>query len=142
MGYGNVSERRAALLPEKRQAYNWLREKTAADARIAAYEDASAFLYSARQSISPTIFSPAGKGRSDVLDSQLVCLLSTAQPTGASYWMVSDDDFGPREWPDAAARARSKEQDLEKSQALLFRSTGGHVRIYKVVVAAPADSEF
>jgi hypothetical protein len=127
----DVSNRRAALLVDKREAYEWLRENTAPDARVIAYEEASMFLYSARQGMVPTVLSPAGKENADLLNSQLFCMLATAGPIGASYWLVSDDDF-KLEWENATALERSRASELEKSYPRLFRSRGGHVRIYRI----------
>ena len=123
------SRERAALLAEKQQAYVWLRENTRAGSKILAYEDASLFLYSDRQSMRPTIFSPAGFYRPEVLDSELSCIVSSAKPIGASYWLVADDDFGV-EWEPAHSRGRSKERETEATLRPLFRSTQGRVRIY------------
>jgi hypothetical protein len=131
-GFGtiaDVSYRRAALLVDKREAYEWLRENTAPGARVIAYEEASMFLYSARQGMVPTVLSPAGKENADLLKSQLSCMLATAEPVGASYWLVSDDDF-KLEWEHATALERSRAGELEKSYRRLFRSRNGHVRIY------------
>jgi 4-amino-4-deoxy-L-arabinose transferase-like glycosyltransferase len=123
------SRERAALLAEKRQAYTWLRRNTPVDSKILAYEDASLFLYSGRQSMRPTIFSPAGFYRPGILDSQLSCMVSSAKPIGAGYWLVADDDFGV-EWEPAHSRGRSKEREIEATLRPLFHSTEGRVRIY------------
>jgi hypothetical protein len=143
-GYGaiaDVSYRRAALLVDKREAYEWLKENTAPDARVIAYEEASMFLYSARQGMVPTVLSPAGKENADLLNSQLSCMLATAEPIGASYWLVSDDDF-KLEWENATALERLKASDLEKTYPRLFRSRNGHVRIYDLANLRPlAGSE-
>lgn len=129
----NASELRAALLVDKREGYAWLRENSTPDAKIIAYEQASSFLYSARQGMPPTILSPAGKGDPGLLNSQISCLLATAEPIGAGYWLVSDDDFD-LEWETATALERSRESVLEKSYPQLFRSSYGHVRIYRLPI--------
>ena len=127
----DLSAERSALLADKREAYQWLRERSAPDARIIAYEAVSAFLYSNRQGISPTVLLPCGKYQQDVLDAQSACLLAPAQPIAASYWIVADDDFH-LEWPAAAIRERASEKKLEASYPLLFRAQADHVRIYKL----------
>jgi len=128
----HVSESRAALLKEKREAYAWLRENSSPNARVLAYEDASAYLYSARQALRPTIFSPSGVYRPEVLNSELSCITSSAEPISAGYWLVSDDDFG-FEWEPANSRAKLKETQTASAFPLLFRSRQGHVRIYGLV---------
>jgi len=125
------SESRAALLTEKREAYAWLKENSARDAMAIAYEDASMFLYSGRQAIRPVIFSAAGVNRPDVLNSELACIVSSAEAIHAKYWVVSDDDFGS-EWEPAKSRARAKEQEIEQRLSPLFRSEQGKVRVYKL----------
>jgi hypothetical protein len=126
-----TSESRGALLEEKRAAYAWLEKKTAPNSRILAYEDASAFLYSGRQGLRPVIFSAAGVYRPDVLSSELACIVSSAKPAGANYWVVSDDDFAS-EWEPASSRGLEKEREMERTIGPLFRSEHGGVRIYKL----------
>lgn len=126
------SQRRAALLSEKQEAYSWLRENTSSSTRFIAYEDASAFLYSARQGMRPTIFLPAGGYRPEVLNSDLACLTSSAAPIGARYWIIADDDFG-FEWEPARSRGKSRESEMQAALPLLFRSRQGHVSIYGLV---------
>jgi 4-amino-4-deoxy-L-arabinose transferase-like glycosyltransferase len=127
----DLSRYRATLLPDKREAYQWLRENTPPDARVIAYEEATMFLYTDRQGMSPTILSPAGKIDTQLLDSQLSCLLATAEPIGASYWLVSEDDF-KLEWETATIQERSRASELEKSYQQLFRSSQNRVRIYRL----------
>jgi hypothetical protein len=80
-----------ALLVEKREAYQWLRENTPPNVKFIAYEDASAFLYSARQGMRPTIFLPAGMYRPDVLNSDLSCRPSV-RVIGSSQMMILDSN--------------------------------------------------
>jgi len=124
-----ASKQRGDLIMEKREAYDWMRENTPPTAKFIAYEDVTAFLYSARQGMRPTTFLPAGVYRPEVLSSNLACITSSADPLGATYWVVSDDDFG-FEWEPATLRARAKEAEMESSLPSLFRSHQGHVRIY------------
>jgi 4-amino-4-deoxy-L-arabinose transferase-like glycosyltransferase len=126
-----ASEERAALLNEKRAAYSWLKQNTASNARVVAYEDASLFLYSGRQSLRPVIFSASGVYRPEVLNTELGCINSNAAYIGASYWMVSDDDF-KSEWEPASSRAHESEQEMEKMLLPVFRSEHGGVRIYRL----------
>jgi hypothetical protein len=129
----DTSESRGVLLTDKRAAYNWLRDNTHPDARIIAYEAASAYLYSARQGMPPTILSQAGKDRPDVLKSELSCLFSTSYAIGAKYWVVSDDDFR-LEWKDGAEQEKLIETKTEGTTQPVFRSPLRHVRIYNVPV--------
>ena len=126
-----MSESRAAILNEKRAAYEWLGDTTPANSRILAYEDASLFLYSGRQGLRPVIFSTSGVYRPDVLSSELACILSSAKPISANYWLVSDDDFFS-EWEPARSRANEREREMERLIHPLFRSKRGGVRIYRL----------
>jgi hypothetical protein len=123
---------RAALMLEKREAYEWLRQSSSPEARFIAYEDASAYLYSGRQGMRPATFLPAGAYRSEVLKADLACLTSSGGPIGAKYWITAEDDFG-FEWELATRAARFKETEMESLQSLVFRSRAGHVRIYELV---------
>jgi 4-amino-4-deoxy-L-arabinose transferase-like glycosyltransferase len=123
------SRLRGALLEEKSQAYAWLRQNAQPRARVLAYEDASVFLSTGRQAIRPIIFSPAGYYRPEILDTEISCLMASSQPTKASYWVVSEDDFSV-EWEPAHSRAHAQEKELEVKLKPLFRSSRGNVRIY------------
>jgi 4-amino-4-deoxy-L-arabinose transferase-like glycosyltransferase len=125
------SESRAGLLVEKREGYAWLKENSPQDATAIAYEDVSMFLYTERQAIRPVIFSAAGAKRPSILNSELECLTSSAEPIHARYWLVSDDDF-ESEWEPAKSRAKEKEREMERRLDPQFRSAHGRVRIYKL----------
>jgi hypothetical protein len=126
-----VSSSRAALLEERREAYAWLKENSTRDAKALAWEDVSLFLYSERQALRPVVFSPVGANRRDLLNAELNCMTSSAEPLGAKYWLVSDDDFG-YEWEPANSGARKREKEIEQRLRPLFRSTHGGVRIYQL----------
>jgi hypothetical protein len=126
-----VSDERASFLADKREAYNWIEKNSPTEAKVISYEVAATFLYSERQGMSPTILSPAGKEQQDLLEAQLRCLLAPAEPIGANYWLVADDDFR-LEWPAAIASENTHEREMERSLPLLFRTSAGHVRIYSL----------
>jgi hypothetical protein len=91
----------------------------------------SLFLYSERQAIRPVIFLPSGSKQPDLLNAELNCITSSAEPLDAKYWLVSDDDFG-YEWRPAKSRGPEKERAMEKTLHPVFRSASGSVRIYKL----------
>lgn len=126
-----TSSIRGDLLQQKKEAYRWLRENAPQDARIMAYEDASLFLYTSRHAIRPITFSPAGYYKSSVLESELVCLSSSAKPFRATYWLIADDDFSV-EWEPANSRARAMQKEMEQLAQPLFRSSRGAVRLYRL----------
>jgi hypothetical protein len=129
------SQLRGSLLEEKLQGYAWIRHNTTPAARVAAYEDASLFLYTGRQAVRPIIFSPAGYYRPEILDSELACLVSSAKPIGPGYWFVADDDFAA-EWEPASSRGKSSEKLLESRLRPAFKSSEGRVRIYELGLGA------
>jgi hypothetical protein len=126
------SDLRGSILQEKREAYSWLRENSSADSRVIAYEDAALFVYSGRQAMRPVIFAPAALIRTEQLEAELGCMTEGARAIGASYWMISDDDFG-FEWEPAISRGRAREREMESVLPQVFRSGHGHVRIYELV---------
>ena len=130
-GLAYVSAQRSALTAEKLAAYRWLREHSARDARIIAYESVSAFLYCDRQGMPPAVLLPSGKYDQEILKSQLSCMLAPARPIGAQFWIVADDDFR-FEWKDATVQEREIEKGLEATHTSLFRSPQAHLRIYKL----------
>jgi hypothetical protein len=125
------AKRRASFGPEKREAYDWLRDIAAADASVIAYEDAALYLYSGRKAFRPVIFLPAGRFQPALLRSELGCISASAEQTRATYWMVSDDDFD-FEWEPAAADGLEREKSFLEGRPLVFRSQAGRVRIYRV----------
>ena len=125
------SKLRGKMMDEKRSAYTWLRKNTSDSAKVIAYEDASLFLYASRQSFRPVIFSPAGDFQPEQLRTELECITASAQELGASYWLISDDDFG-MEAGEISRPARAREKDFENALPRAFRSDGGHVRIYRM----------
>ncbi len=126
------SELRGSILQEKGEAYSWLRENSSAESRVIAYEDAALFVYSGRQAMRPVIFAPAALIRTEQLEAELGCMTEGARAIGASYWMISDDDFG-FEWEPAISRGRAREREMESVLPQVFRSGHGHVRIYELV---------
>jgi 4-amino-4-deoxy-L-arabinose transferase-like glycosyltransferase len=129
---GRWGEAHQALSSEKEQAYAWLRQNTQPSTRIIAYEDVNLYLYTDRQGLRPTIFSVAGLHRPEVMKRELSCLLSSADPIGARYWVASDDDYelGLRS---VGSGAKLKSKDLETEFPLVFGSRKGHVRIRALV---------
>jgi 4-amino-4-deoxy-L-arabinose transferase-like glycosyltransferase len=120
---------RAALLQEKREAYDWLRRHSPADARIIADEDANLYLYTGRQAARLAIFSAEGIFKPEWFQEQLARVVDVPRAIGARYWMVSDDDFSA---VPLGGKFRSREQQLEAVLPLVFSSRDAHVRIYSL----------
>jgi hypothetical protein len=88
------SKIRGRMLGEKEQAYAWLRQHTGSGEIVIAYEDASLFLYTGRQSFRPVILSPAGAFHAEQRQKELDCITASAIALRARYWLISDDDYG------------------------------------------------
>lgn len=129
------SDLRSSILQEKREAYSWLRENSPPGTRVIAYEDATLFLYSGRQAMRPVIFAPAGRIQPEQLEAELRCITQGARVIGASYWLISDDDFG-YEWEPAISRGKAREREIEGVVPQVFQSGHGHVRVYELVPTA------
>jgi hypothetical protein len=123
-------ERRAFLINDKHEAYDWLRAHTPPDSRVIAFEHASVYLYSGRQGIRPTTIWPSPAAPENV-NAELACMTSSARPVGARYWLVADDDFD-LSWPNMRAAALKKEREVAATLPLLFQSHKRMVRIYAI----------
>ena len=131
-----MGEERAALLREKREAYEWLARSTDQNARAIAYEDASLYLYTGRVAARPVAFTTAEFYERWRLEKILEHMTDVAQAIKADYWLVSADDFNS-EWPEASAQTQSRIRALEKVLPLVYSSGHGHVRIYSLGCLQP-----
>jgi 4-amino-4-deoxy-L-arabinose transferase-like glycosyltransferase len=122
---------RSILLVDKREAYQWLSCCTSRDAVVIAYEDASLYLYSNRQSIRPIAFPTSGEIDPAYFQEALTHITDVSHVTGARYWLFADDDFD-LEYETAASLGRAREMELEQKLPVIFQSRNGHVRIYKI----------
>jgi 4-amino-4-deoxy-L-arabinose transferase-like glycosyltransferase len=125
------SEDRGVLLREKREAYDWLVRFTATDARVIAYEDASAYLYTGRVTMPPLVFTTAEFYDPARLEESVATMTDMARAIGAEYWLFADDDFD-FVWPEATTTARAHMRGIEGVLPLVFRSRDGRVRIHSL----------
>ena len=122
---------RSNLLPDKREAYQWLSCCTPHDEVVIAYEDASLYLYSGRQSMRPVAFPTSGEIDPAYFREALSHITDVAHVTGARYWLIADDDFD-LEYDTAASLGRVREKEFEQRLPVVFQSRNGHIRIYKI----------
>jgi hypothetical protein len=122
---------RASLLAEKREAYQWLSCCTSPEDVAMAYEDASLYLYSGRQSMRPAVFPTSGKYELTYIQDSLDHITDVAHVLGARYWLIADDDFG-MEWEPATSLGRAREAELEKTLPLVFQSHNKRIRVYRI----------
>lgn len=129
--FGEMARNRSSLLPEKREAYQWISCCTSRDDVVIAYEDASLYLYSGRQSMRPIAFPTSGEFESKYLHEALAHLTDVARVTGARYWLMADDDFSAEGEP-ATSLGLMREKELKQGLPIVFQSRNGHVRVYRI----------
>jgi 4-amino-4-deoxy-L-arabinose transferase-like glycosyltransferase len=125
------SAERAALMQEKREVYQWLSHFSAHDARVIAYEDASAYLYTGRSALRPIMFTTDELYEPARLGVALGHMTDVARVIRADYWIVAEDDFGV-EWSEATIRAQAHIEELERVLPMVYQSQGKRVRIYSL----------
>jgi hypothetical protein len=126
-----ASRDRAALLEEKRQAYNWILQNTAPDARVVAGEDAALYLYTGRQAIAHIALRRSGAYEEAYLQEDLAHITDVAKAIGAQYWVGSSDD-SEKQWVSAKAPLAARFKEVEDVLPEVFRSNSGRVRIYSL----------
>ena len=120
-------------LEQKREAYAWIREHTRADAKIVAYEDILLFLYSGRQALRPIALLPASAyakvpgSDSPDLSKDLAQLSYAPRDAGATFWLVTGDDFSLDAEPE---KTTSRQNEIVAVLPMVFRSSGGFARLY------------
>lgn len=135
----SLSRSRAALLVEKREAYDWLRRNSSGDARAVAGEDGCLYLYTGRQAMAYIALLPAGAYEPTRLQEDLDHMTDVAQAIGAEYWLASPDD-SDKQWKAAKPLLAARLDQIESVLPELFHSGGGHVRIYGLAcVQHPED---
>jgi hypothetical protein len=131
-----LSRDRAVLLPEKREAYEWLTRSTDRNARVVALEDASLYLYSGRTALRPFVFAATPPYEPGEIGNVPKAVKEVARAIEADYWVISDDDF-TLNWREASAKRRANR--TEALLPLLYRSDAGHVRIYSLGCVGVAE---
>ena len=119
-----IADIRSDLLTDKREAYQWLICCTSRDDVVIAYEDASLYLYSDRQSMRPVVFPTSVLFDPAYIQESLAHMTDVAHVIGARYWLIADDDFD-LEWDTAASMGRAREKEFEKTLARRFPKPQG-----------------
>ncbi|MGO9268651.1 MAG: ArnT family glycosyltransferase [Terriglobia bacterium] len=127
------AEQRASLMPDKAEAYQWIRQNTDPEARVVAYEDPSLYLYTGHQAVPLIILSAeyAYTREGKVLERDLAHITDAALAVGARYWLTSEDDFH-LELEDARARMKKRVADLLSPLPEVYHSRDGRVRLYDI----------
>jgi hypothetical protein len=126
-----ISNKRASILKEKRDAYTWISHSSKLTARVVAYEDGSVYLYTGRTASRPFTFTTAEFFDVAVLDHDLVHMADVPRAIGAEYWLASDDDYD-FESGDAYREGHKKMDKLAEVLPTVHVSTSGRVRVYSL----------
>jgi 4-amino-4-deoxy-L-arabinose transferase-like glycosyltransferase len=132
---------REVSLPEKLQAYDWLRSNARQGDVIIATEDGLAYLYTDRTFINPTVLLPYDVYDPQHLASDLDHMTDVAVATRASYWLITSHDSQTQ----LHAFERPLRMRLNQWQATLpnlFRSSGTSVGIYDLRCARTSLPRF
>ncbi len=124
------SEERHALLLDKKECYEWIRRNTDPTARLLAYEDATAYFFTGRQSIRPMIFTTDEFYAPERLEEASSHSTSPARSMPDSWLFAADDLEG--EWPGAKVIEQDRIQRLERNLPVAFRARGGTVTVRSV----------
>ena len=121
-------EERASILPEKLQAYDWLKQHTSTNQPIIAFEDSSLYLYTGRPAVQPIVFSLEWLYMNDtrLMELDLAHITDTARHVRAQFWLASDDDFPP----DSPLLVKQNFDRLKFVLPLIFHSRENKVQIY------------
>jgi hypothetical protein len=128
-----AADAQGKTLEDKREVYSWIRKHTPVGAKIVAYDDVLLFLYSGRQALRPIALLPvsaysngAGANSPD-LARDLAHMSDAPREAGATYWLVTGDDFSL----DAdAEKTASRQNEILGILPLVFRSSGGFAKLY------------
>ena len=124
--FGGTLQNLADQFSDKDEAAQWLKQNAAADDILLAYSDSRLHLETGRQAVWPIVFTTdiLFKG-DDSLERQFGHYMDVGSHIGASYWVASNDDL-------AAETEIGKRYlaDLEERFPVVFRSSGGTVRIH------------
>jgi hypothetical protein len=130
-----LSTDRAQLFAQKLEAYDWIRRNAPQQARLVAGEDVSAFLYTARQSMTSIALRPAGAYDSTLIKEDMSHFADVAQAIGAQYWVISPDDSS-KQWKTAKPVLEEGLTQVQRAFPEVFRSSRGDVRILDVGCAS------
>jgi hypothetical protein len=124
-----AGDAQAKTLDQKKEVYSWVRDHTHASAKIVAYDDVLLFLYSRRQALRPMAILPAAaysKG-ADNLAKDLSHMSEASRQAGATYWLVTKDDFSLEAEREKIA---TRQNDITALLPVVFRSSQGFATLY------------
>ena len=110
---------------------DWIRNHTRADEIFLSYQDARLYLETGRRAIRPTAFRTSALYLQDesILNADLAGMKGVVRDVGARYWVRAADDFHLEVGEE---RIAAEVDRLLAGSPVVFRSTGGRVRIHEV----------
>jgi hypothetical protein len=124
-----AAKSQAHALEERKQAYAWIREHTALEDRIAAYQDVEMYLYTGRQGVRPVVFLPMASYMSDTksLERDLAHIADAPRHVGVRYWLTTLDDFDLEVGKD---RIEARMAEIKIVLPLVYRSRENTAQVY------------
>lgn len=121
----------AALLTDRRGAYQWIREHTAPGARVIAYQDGLLYLYTGRRSILPIARLTQAFYLRDprYAEHDAAHLADVARHIDADFWLTSRQDYSLDGKLDYSILTR-KQKELLSAAPVVYRSADGNVTLY------------
>ena len=125
-----VAQREAAA-PEYAEAMVWIRSRTRLEDRFIGYQDARLYLETGRKAMRPMAFRTSALYLQDksILDGDLAGIKDVVRGIGARYWLRAEDDFHLEVGEE---KIGPTVDGLLARSPLMFRSSGGRVRIHDV----------
>jgi hypothetical protein len=138
--FGEMGRQREASVPEKQEAYDWIRSHTELNDLLITTEYGTTYLYTGRQSINFTVPMPYGVYDQRRLETDLDQMPDVALALHARYWVITAHD--------SQTQLRAFEQPLrerlERWEGLLprvFRTTRGTIHIHDLRCLHAPDSD-
>jgi len=124
-----AGDAQAKTLDQKKEVYSWVRDHTLASAKIVAYDDVLLFLYSRRQALRPMAILPtaAYSNGADNLAKDLSHMSDAPRQAGATYWLVTKDDFSLEAEREKIA---IRQNEITALLPVVFRSSQGFATLY------------
>jgi hypothetical protein len=131
----------AAILAQREQAYQWIRENTKPEDRVAAWQDAVLYLYTGRQGLRPIMALPQAGYADDLssLERDLVHICDAPRHVGARYWLTTPNDFSLEPHPE---RFRARMAEVNSVLPVVYQSPDGSVQVHDAIcVSEPARTQ-
>jgi hypothetical protein len=133
-----LSDAQTHALEEKKQAYQWIRENSGLNDRIAAWEDGLMYLYTGRQGLRPIVFRPQAFYMNDrqSLRRDLAHVCDAPRYARVRYWLRANDDvfMGPGTDP-----INTRMAEIAAVLPVVFRSKDNYAQIYDASCLADLD---